>query len=85
MDAVDGVMKYIDAQFKAQDVHCPKCKTKQDLSESRSLVTYWGEDGWQKLQCEHCDHEFEVEENVMRTYEVREIGEKSDLEKLLEG
>lgn len=72
----DAVLQHINEEWKKRDIHCPKCKKKLDISERSSLVTYWGEDGWQKIDCEYCDHEFEVEENVTRTYEVREIGEE---------
>ena len=56
---------------------CPKCGFEFEDCESYSkYVTYWGEEGWEECDCPECEHKFLVKEDVIRTWEVKEIIEE---------
>ncbi len=63
------------------EVICPYCGEEQDISEARRLVTYWGEDGPQQRDCDHCGLSFMVEEHVSRSFTSRPMVQKKAKEK----
>lgn len=66
------VEKYLERCRKERCVICPYCETEHADSEtlgSRDLITYHGsEDGPIEFECDHCEKEFFVYEEVERTY-----------------
>jgi rubredoxin len=56
---------------------CSACGHEFDSEELYDLITYWGDAGWQDAECLNCGLAFQVEESVVRTFEVRtQLGEK---------
>jgi C4-type Zn-finger protein len=53
-----------------REIRCPHCGALQTNDDLQYPVTYWGEPGITKMECQECDKPFFVEENVRRTYEV---------------
>jgi Zn ribbon nucleic-acid-binding protein len=56
-------------EITSDNVTCPICK--HDHDECYDFVTYWGEDGPQKLECENCGTALTVQEEVVRRFIVK--------------
>lgn len=54
-----------------EDLKCP-CGRLFDVEDKSHLVTYWGEDPPDELECPECEHVLTVREHVTRKYEVSE-------------
>ncbi|MCP4573262.1 MAG: hypothetical protein GY838_12985 [bacterium] len=76
-DALDKITADREA---AESIRCPHCGKTQSWDNSDrgdlGLVTYHGDDGPVEVECEACEKEFAVREDVERTYEAaRTVGE----------
>lgn len=68
-DAVVDAM--VERRRNEQEIHCPHCGAKYDFtSDDVGMVTYWGEDGPQELDCGSCEKTFFANESVYRTFTV---------------
>lgn len=64
--------EYVEADNE-EDIQCPYCGNVKDDFEGNP-VTYWGSDGSPTFMlCEVCDGEFEVYEDVNRTYRTKKL------------
>lgn len=81
-DDMETVLDRIMARRTEEElIRCPFCKAilKVDFCDGDGhLVTYWGEDGDQEVECtnEECEKTFIVKENVRRTFDTKRPGEE---------
>ena len=62
---------------KYEEISCPHCGENQGIdSENLSgLVTYWGEDGAEKMECVDCEKDFYIKEEVSRHWDIAKLEE----------
>ena len=71
-----------DAEEKRQ-IKCPYCLELQANDDNQYPVTYWGDDGHHKMECDKCESTFWVKEDVERTYRVAKTEEELIMMQLL--
>lgn len=78
MDELDDKLKIWEKKCKEErEIRCPFCGNLQENDDGQYPVTYWGEPGITEMDCQGCEKNFFVQENVRRTYEVSK--KESDL------
>jgi len=63
------------SRLRSTAIGCPKCAHETDLAScdyALDYVTYWGERGPIGFECPSCGHGMQVEETVMRSFEIVE-------------
>ncbi len=66
------IEKFRETYEEEHSCTCPHCgyDMNNEPEDMQDLVTYWGEEGKLKQECNSCDGEFFVEEHVDRTWSV---------------
>ena len=71
----------LEAHREEERIRCPHCEHVQNTDSGdlgdMGLITYWGENDREDdtFECEACDQEFRVREDVRRTYDTAKLGE----------
>lgn len=66
----EKIAAMVDAWLRAEELHCPYCDHEIPLDDfPPELISYWGQEGRQEIECPSCQREFWVTEYVHRTFE----------------
>ena len=73
-------LKRFQEQWRREQlVICPWCGHERHpgFEELEYLITFWGDDGWQEVECDVCEKTFLAKECVRRTYDSCKPGEEN--------
>lgn len=71
---------YPESQI-SDSILCPYCANTQNMETTNANISYWGEDSLKRINCDHCDSDFYVEERVERSFKTISVEEMSELER----